>query len=154
MILAKWAELPLRFNNKATWRSQGFCCTQICYAFRDTNYSTIERLNETNGDIDLLELERVICDTWHSPREVYRFYNKHTSWDCLADICKNLKETSTWTTQCFTCMAQKELSNIVVCSRCNIVDHSSKECQQADWPDHKKKCKEWASKQSAKKKSS
>jgi MYND finger len=35
-------------------------------------------------------------------------------------------------------------ANLKACSKCKVVCYCSRKCQVADWPDHKKQCKEMA----------
>jgi MYND finger len=75
---------------------------------------------------------------------VQRFFEERTSFeDCETPVnytCKNENITAS----CYHAHNCWKSENLKACSNCKVVRYCCRECQTADWPKHKKYCKEMA----------
>ena len=70
-------------------------------------------------------------------RDVLKFYRKRTSCSCLKKMHLEARKDIQKMGGCYHCLKLKECSTLLVCSRCGVVQYCSRECQVADWPNHK-----------------
>jgi hypothetical protein len=74
-------------------------------------------------------------------REIIRFYLKRVSCSCLKAMYSQIKKSQPFRVgKCSTCNQLKELSLLMHCGRCKVVQYCCRECQAADWPKHKALC--------------
>ena len=74
-------------------------------------------------------------------REIVRFYLKRVSCSCLKAMYSQIKKSQPCRVgKCSTCNQLKELSLLMHCGRCKVVQYCCRECQAADWPKHKALC--------------
>ena len=75
-------------------------------------------------------------------REVIRFYLKRISCTCLKAKYSLLKKSQpTRSSGCSICKQVKVRSSMMLCGRCRAKQYCCKECQAADWPNHKGLCR-------------
>eukprot|EP00956_Cyclotella_meneghiniana_P019503 scaffold33374_cov47-Cyclotella_meneghiniana.AAC.2 len=89
------------------------------------------------------ELQRVMADIMHCPRQIVRFFHRRNSCDCLKKIYYELKDTTKRTAACFECGEVKDIRTLYRCSGCNVAQFCSNECAASHWPKHKKDCRRW-----------
>ena len=78
-------------------------------------------------------------------RDVLKFFRKRTSCKCLKAMHLDARKTLPKTGVCYHCEEVKERALLMVCSSCRIAQYCSRECQVADWAEHKGYCKECVS---------
>ena len=76
------------------------------------------------------------------PREIFRFFHRRNSCDCLQSIYYMLKETTERTSFCWNCKKSVEIRNLSRC-QCKVANYCSYGCALAHWPNHREQCKEW-----------
>jgi hypothetical protein len=110
---------------------------------------TIAVLEQYNGNgtkdlhIAMCKASLVADDTcWGGDREIIRFFLKRISCTCLKakySLVKKLQPTRT--SGCVICNQAKVRSSMMLCGRCKLKQYCSKDCQAADWPNHKGLCR-------------
>lgn len=83
------------------------------------------------------DLQPYISSTW---RGVFKFYRKRTTCKCLKKMHLEARTTTPKVGLCWYCKEEKERVLLSVCSRCMVDQYCSRECQVADWSEHKKDC--------------
>ena len=75
-------------------------------------------------------------------RDVLKFYRKRIACSCLKQMHLEMRKSFPKTGKCYyyLCDEEKERSLLMVCSRCRVSHYCSRECQIADWPEHKCRC--------------
>ena len=73
-------------------------------------------------------------------RDTLKFYRKRMDCKCLKDVHLQARKTIQKMARCFHCDEMKQRSLMRVCSRCRISEYCSRECQVANWCDHKPIC--------------
>lgn len=75
-----------------------------------------------------------------SDRDVVLYLDQQLPCDCLERLAEEAlhQEDTKW---CHKCVKSDLDSRLLVCSQCHMVRYCSKECQSADWEDHKRFCK-------------
>ena len=106
----------------------------------------LEHYNGTD-DIDLVFNSRVVFSknrdlniTGSSRRDCLKFYRKRISCKCLKKRHLEARKTTPKFGICEYCEQEKERVALSVCSRCMIYQYCSRECQVADWHEHKCLC--------------
>jgi len=75
-------------------------------------------------------------------REFIRFFFKRISCTCLKAKYSLVKKSQpTRTSGCDICKQIKVRSSMMLCGRCKVREYCCKECQAADWPNHKGLCR-------------
>lgn len=72
-------------------------------------------------------------------RSILQFYSKRINCHCLEEmrtVAKALPKTGL----CHCCRQRKQRKQLMVCSRCKVLQYCSKECQEAHWLEHKLTC--------------
>ena len=75
-----------------------------------------------------------------SRRDALKFFSKRVSCSCLKSMHQEARRTILKTGKCYHCKIEKERVALSVCSRCMITQYCSRECQVADWSEHKEDC--------------
>ena len=78
-------------------------------------------------------------------RDVLKFFRKRITCSCLKKMHLEVRKTQSKLGKCSHCEVVKERALLMVCSRCRILQYCSRECQVADWAEHKGYCKECVS---------
>ena len=78
-------------------------------------------------------------------RDLLKFYRKRTTCKCLKDMHLGARKTQPKLGECYHCKERKERALLMVCSRCRILQYCSRECQVADWAEHKGYCEDFVS---------
>ena len=78
-------------------------------------------------------------------RDVLKFFRKRITCSCLKKMHLEVRKTQPKLGKCSHCEVVKERALLMVCSRCRILQYCSRECQVADWAEHKGYCKECVS---------
>lgn len=73
-------------------------------------------------------------------RDGLKFYRKRIGCKCLKKIHLEARKRIYKTDSCLVCGIVKGRELVPVCSRCMVNQYCSRECQVADWPEHKKDC--------------
>eukprot|EP00986_Skeletonema_menzelii_P007520 scaffold2957_cov134-Skeletonema_menzelii.AAC.3 len=78
-------------------------------------------------------IELYSCDE----HTLVKYLRKHIPCSCLDEKYKEVKSIAR-TGLCFNCSAMAaERSKMLCCARCGEANYCSRECQKADWPNHK-----------------
>jgi len=101
-----------------------------------------------SDDIGLVIISRVVMSKWRDlkngsssiRRDTLNFYCKRTTCKCLKKMHLEARKSTTKVGLCWYCKEEKERVLLSVCSRCMIDQYCSRECQAADWSEHKKDC--------------
>jgi hypothetical protein len=111
---------------------------------------TIFMLEQYNGngkdDFNLaMRKASLVADdlSYGGEREVVRFFLKRISCPCLKakySLIKNIIQ-HTRMSGCSSCKQAKVRSSVMHCGRCKVVQYCCRECQAADWPNHKGLCR-------------
>ena len=107
----------------------------------------LEHYNGTD-DIDLVLNKRLVVSKWRDlapsissgRRDNLKFFRKRLSCSCLKEKHLEARKNEHKTGVCYRCKVIKERVVLSVCSRCMIEQYCSRECQLADWPEHKSSC--------------
>ena len=78
-------------------------------------------------------------------RDELKFFRKRITCSCLKKMHLEVRKTQSKLGKCSHCEVVKERALLMVCSRCRILQYCSRECQVADWAEHKGYCKECVS---------
>ena len=107
---------------------------------------SFERYGETNSfnsaffDRAIVSKKFILIPVLSSiRRDLLKFYRKRTSCSCLKKLHLEARKTITKMAKC-SCGVEKERLSLSTCSRCMIVDYCSRQCQVADWSDHRACC--------------
>ena len=110
---------------------------------------SIMLLEQYNGTDDLGSVinSRVVRSKWRdlqpgitsSRRDCLKFYRKRTSCKCLKKMHLEAR-TEPKTGTCTHCEEESDRELLHVCSRCMVSQFCSRECQLADWSEHKEFC--------------
>ena len=96
-----------------------------------------------NGDIDSTMTTRYVsakARDLRSSRDVLKFYRKRLSCSCLKHKHLLARKTTPKMGACYNCGQTKNRAMLSVCSKCRISQYCSRDCQIADWPEHKEHC--------------
>ena len=98
-------------------------------------------------DIDSVGNKRIVSSKWRDlginsseKRDALKFFRKRTSCKCLKKVHLEARETLPKLGHCYNCQKEMERVHLSVCSRCNICHYCSRECQVAQWPEHREDC--------------
>ena len=128
MLLSKWVDIA----------------NPLCVA---QSIVVLEKYNGTK-DIDLVLDKRAVGSKWRDlkngsgsiRRDALKFYRKRTSCKCLKKMHLEARKTTPKVGFCWYCKEEKDRVLLSVCSRCMVDQYCSRECQVADWSEHKKDC--------------
>ena len=133
-----------RIGTNFLLREEG--CEVAWPAFIAQSVIALEHYNGT-GDIDLVLNRQVVRSKWNdlstyasSRRDCLKFYRKRISCKCLKKIHLEARKTTLKFGICGYCDTEMKRVSLSVCSRCMIRQFCSRECQVADWQEHKKHC--------------
>jgi len=118
-----------------------FTCWAVCIA---PGIMTLEHYNGTL-DIDSVINSRAVSikrrdfdpDCSSILRDILKFIAKDQLANCLKRMHLDERKTVPKAGICYHCREVKERSTLSVCSRCMIYQYCSRECQIADWSEHK-----------------
>jgi len=110
--------------------------------------AVLERYNAGTNNIDTaynnLWVQTKIRDL-HSvnssgKRDALKFFSKRVPCSCLKERHQEARNTIPKVGKCYGCRKEKERVALSVCSKCMLMQYCSKECQVADWSQHKEEC--------------
>jgi len=107
----------------------------------------LEHFNDAD-DVDVVINKRAVKSKWRDlkngsgsiRRDTLNFYRKRTTCKCLKKKHLEARKTMPKLGICWYCKEEKERVLLSVCSRCMVDQYCSRECQVADWSEHKKDC--------------
>lgn len=73
-------------------------------------------------------------------RDILKFYSKRLSCSCLTEKYKKARKTLPKLGVCLHCKQKKDRASLWVCGRCKVPFYCSRECQVANWPEHRDCC--------------
>ena len=73
-------------------------------------------------------------------RDVVKFVVKRLPCTCLKDLHRAARKKVAKVGQCHNCARRIPRSQLHVCKGCMMVEYCCRECQRADWKDHKQFC--------------
>jgi len=107
--------------------------------------------HDGTGNIESVFNKRLVASksrdltvTSSSRRDALKFYRKRTSCSCLKKMHLEARKTITKMGFCWGCGKEFDRVVLFVCSRCMVGQYCSRECQVADWTNHKKSCDDYA----------
>ena len=73
-----------------------------------------------------------------------KWLHNHVPCDCLVPLLKSnpAYKSAMRLGVCDVCSKVQSLAKLYLCGRCKSSNYCSKECQKADWPEHKECCKD------------
>ena len=77
-------------------------------------------------------------------RAVVKYLSKHSTCGCLKPIWAELKKTQPKISVCDYCKKSPAVSNVIVCSKCEVYEYCSKECQNDARSTHRYRCQIFA----------
>ncbi|KAL7549768.1 hypothetical protein ACHAWF_013031 [Thalassiosira exigua] len=77
-------------------------------------------------------------------RAAIKFLSKEAPCACLKKKFQDELKEKPKMSFCTMCSKRVETTRLKVCSKCNLIQFCSKECQRLAWPEHKKFCKQYA----------
>ncbi len=98
------------------------------------------RSSEDSPDGNRLDFFAKERDLWHDPeREATIIFHKQNDCNRLKGKYQQAK-TLTKLGNCRSCHQSFKRKQLLLCTRCKILQYCSAECQRADWPSHKDWC--------------
>ena len=97
----------------------------------------------TYSDHTVIELRtanisnRLICGNC---RDTVKFVAKRLQCTCLKKLHNAMRKKVAKVGLCFGCQTQFPRSELYVCTGCMYAEYCSRDCQRADWSDHKEDC--------------
>ena len=110
---------------------------------------SIVALEHCNGadDIDLVLNKQLVqkkirnlINGVSNRRDALKFFRKRTSCKCLKKMHLEARKSTPKMGICYGCNEEMDRVLLSVCSRCMVTQYCSRECQVADWPEHKEDC--------------
>jgi hypothetical protein len=141
MVLSNATGTLLQSLNEASNISEFFTCISAWPLVQ--LYVVIEVLDKRRRDLRYeaeIEAANFRCDI-QCPREFVRYVHEHNCCECLQSAYNELKTTTKRTSICDYCKELKPAKQIKECSGCKAAFYCSRECQLADYPEHKIGCK-------------
>jgi len=107
----------------------------------------LEHFDDAN-DIDSVIDKRLVISKWRdindvsgsTKRDLLKFFRKRTSCKCLKKLHLEARKKEPKMGECWYCEEKSKRTLLCVCSRCRIYQYCSRECQVADWDNHKEVC--------------
>ena len=133
-----WCELHMDMKMSQESRHEGAiyhaCAISL---FEQYNGNSIKDFS-----LALLKSLRVTLDLREGgEREVVRFFSKRVSCSCLKAKYSLVKKSQPIRMgECSKCKRSKQRSSLMLCGYCKVTQYCCKECQAADWPNHKGLC--------------
>ena len=111
----------------------------------------LEHYNGTK-DIDSVINSRLVRSKWRDlnpyinsdRRDALKFFRKRTSCKCLKKMHLEARKTLPKLGSCWNCDKEAERVSLSVCSKCMVMQYCSRECQVANYKEHKEYCDEYA----------
>jgi len=98
------------------------------------------RSSEDSPDGNRLDFFAKERDLWHDPeQEATIIFHKQNDCNRLKGKYQQAK-TLTKLGNCRSCHQSFKRKQLLLCTRCKILQYCSAECQRADWPSHKDWC--------------
>ena len=73
-------------------------------------------------------------------RDALKFYRKRTTCKCFKRMHLEARKIIQKKGRCYHCKEERDRELLHVCSRCMVTQFCSRECQVANWPEHKVDC--------------
>ena len=138
-IISEATDLMLKPKTSGTWA----CLAQkwlISLCLLESNEEGYEIGREYMTSTSMKKIIDLCGDD--EDRCVIRFLKKRISCSCLDRKYQQFVKFQPKLGQCFRCKTKMEAKSLQKCSRCRVARYCGKECQVADWPQHKAHCKE------------
>ena len=111
----------------------------------------LEHCNGTKG-IDSVINSRLVRSKWRDlnpyinsdRRDALKFFRKRTSCKCLKKMHLEARNTLPKLGACWNCDKEAERVSLSICSKCMVMQYCSRECQVANYKEHKEYCDEYA----------
>jgi MYND finger len=88
----------------------------------------------------ILEQQRTLNKV-ETDYEVAKHLNEKVPCNCLDDMVPDMRKERIAMAECFCCHKKGNVTKILQCKNCKVVQYCSRECQVKDWPIHKALCK-------------
>lgn len=115
-------------------------CTGIHFILESLDLNKADPFGVTKNH-DYLLIARDLVE--EDKRSLVKFFRKRTPCSCLDYMHAELKRQAK-TGLCRHCGRRMEWKALKECSKCEVVQYCSKECQVAHWPEHREACKFWS----------
>ena len=98
------------------------------------------------GEINLVfntsgaKLNDLYCGGVSRRRDLLKFFSKRIACSCLKKMHSEARKSMQKMSICYHCQVPKERASFMICSRCKVQHYCSKECQVANWPQHRGYC--------------
>ena len=98
------------------------------------------------GEINLVfntsgaKLNDLYCGGVSRRRDLLKFFSKRIACSCLKKMHLEARKSMPKMGICYHCKVPKERASFMICSRCKVYQYCSKECQVANWPQHRDCC--------------
>jgi hypothetical protein len=103
--------------------------------------TTIDKRDDPDVENSLEKTLQKLGNVVACPRKIVHFFNLRNSCNCLEGLYTKVKEIAPLTAICFQRERFKSKKRIKVCSQCGFAQYCSKQCQIADWKNHKQVCR-------------